>query len=214
MVPAVTEIVMGAKTWTLPDIETPLSPIVGVMTAPLVRFASLVAWNVAVVALSQLNRAVETRAGKDKRPQLSDLRESGAIEQDADIIMFIHDDTPEGMRSSDGNSQRTIIIEKQRAGARGVDVPVLWIGQQCRFANLARSVAVEAANEPVVSRAPAGKSLTGPAANLEAIRQMAAANAGETEGVAAEVIADVRRANSVGAAATMRAAAGSAFNDF
>ncbi len=76
--------------------------------------------NLPIIALSQLNRSVEMRSG-NKRPQLSDLRESGAIEQDADIVIFIH--RPEKMgitEDDDGNSTRglaNIIIAKHRNGA-------------------------------------------------------------------------------------------------
>jgi replicative DNA helicase len=75
--------------------------------------------NLPIIALSQLNRSVEMRSG-DKRPQLSDLRESGAIEQDADIVMFIH--RPEKMgitQDEEGNSTRglaQLIIAKHRNG--------------------------------------------------------------------------------------------------
>lgn len=77
---------------------------------------------VPIIALSQLNRSVETRGG-DKRPQLSDLRESGAIEQDADMVMFIHRPDYYGiLEDEEGNSLQgmaEIILAKHRAGSTG-----------------------------------------------------------------------------------------------
>jgi replicative DNA helicase len=92
--------------------------------------------NIPIIALSQLNRSVEIRSTGHKRPQLSDLRESGAIEQDADIVMFIH--RPERMgitEDAEGNSTKglaEIIIAKHRNGQVG-DVKLRFIESFATF---------------------------------------------------------------------------------
>ena len=91
--------------------------------------------NIPVLALSQLSRAVETRGG-DKRPQLSDLRESGSIEQDADMVQFIHRAEYYGLtEDEDGNSttgMATIIIAKHRNGSVG-DVKLKFVNHLAKF---------------------------------------------------------------------------------
>jgi replicative DNA helicase len=94
--------------------------------------------NVPIIALSQLNRAVESRTG-NKRPQLSDLRESGAIEQDADIVCFIHRPEKYGiMEDEEGNSNvgiAEIIVAKHRNGAVG-DIKLRFREHIARFVEL------------------------------------------------------------------------------
>lgn len=84
--------------------------------------------NVPVIALSQLNRGVETR--DDKRPRLGDLRESGAIEQDADIVMFLH--RPEAYNPEDRPGEAEVIVAKHRSGPTGI-VTLAWKKESMRF---------------------------------------------------------------------------------
>ena len=96
--------------------------------------------NIPVLALSQLNRGVESREGVEgKRPHLSDLRESGAIEQDADMVVFLH--RPEyygNLMSEDGlidyHNRAEVIISKHRKGATGI-IMLDFMGEYTRFGN-------------------------------------------------------------------------------
>ena len=93
--------------------------------------------NVPIIALSQLSRNVENRGGS-KRPQLSDLRESGAIEQDADVVAFIHRPEYYGLTTDEHNmptaGMAEIIIAKHRNG-EVTDVPLRFIKDQAKFAD-------------------------------------------------------------------------------
>ena len=88
--------------------------------------------NVPVIALSQLSRAVEQRP--DHRPMLSDLRESGAIEQDADIVMFLYRDDYYN-KDSEKKDIAEVILAKHRGGSLGTD-ELLWLGSYTKFVNL------------------------------------------------------------------------------
>ena len=91
--------------------------------------------DVPVIALSQLSRAVESRT--DKRPLLSDLRESGSIEQDADLVMFIYRDDYYNKETSEKPGQAELIVAKHRNGAVG-HVDLAFMPHYTTFADLAR----------------------------------------------------------------------------
>jgi len=93
--------------------------------------------NVPVLALSQLSRAVEQRGG-DKKPQLSDLRESGSIEQDADVVMFIYRDEMYTGKDSRKPHIAELLIRKHRNGPTG-DVELFFDGEKTSFKNLAKN---------------------------------------------------------------------------
>ncbi|MDE5840597.1 MAG: DnaB-like helicase C-terminal domain-containing protein, partial [Muribaculaceae bacterium] len=93
--------------------------------------------NIPIIALSQLNRSTETR--EDKRPVLSDLRESGAIEQDADIVCFIHrpeyyTKSGEDAQGNDIRGLAELIVAKHRSGAVG-DVKLRFVSKFAKFEN-------------------------------------------------------------------------------
>ena len=92
--------------------------------------------SVPVVALSQLSRNLESRA--DKRPMLADLRESGSLEQDADVVMFVYRDEVYNPESADRGSAE-IIVAKHRNGPIGVR-RLVYLGPYTRFENAARGM--------------------------------------------------------------------------
>ena len=92
-----------------------------------------------IIALSQLSRQVENRPGGSKRPQLSDLRESGAIEQDADMVMFIYRPEYYGLEVDENNEptrgKAEVIIAKNRHGALET-VKLRFIGKYAKFGDI------------------------------------------------------------------------------
>ncbi len=93
--------------------------------------------NIPIIALSQLSRKTEER--NDKRPMLSDLRDSGAIEQDADVVMFVHRDEYYDKENPEYKNKAQILVEKQRNGPTG-KVDLLFFGATTKFKNKMKPV--------------------------------------------------------------------------
>ena len=107
--------------------------------------------NVPIIALSQLRRMSESRVGGGGKPQLSDLRESGSIEQDADLVIFIHRPDFVGLSENQEDREKTqIIIAKHRNG-QTADIPMRFKGNQVRFVEDDDTLDIRAANMPIDS---------------------------------------------------------------
>jgi replicative DNA helicase len=107
--------------------------------------------NVPIIALSQLRRMAESRMGGGGKPQLSDLRESGSIEQDADLVIFIHRPDFVGLSESEEEKEKTqIIIAKHRNG-QTTEIPMRFKGSQVRFVEDDDTLDIRAANMPIES---------------------------------------------------------------
>ena len=107
--------------------------------------------NVPIIALSQLSRQSENRQGSNRRPQLSDLRESGSIEQDADMVIFIHRYDYQGLSDNPDDIGRTqIIIAKHRNGSIA-DIDMRFRADEVRFVDEQESLVNQANSMPVAS---------------------------------------------------------------
>ncbi|NNL97280.1 MAG: replicative DNA helicase, partial [Acidimicrobiia bacterium] len=95
--------------------------------------------HVPIIAVSQLNRSLEQR--QDKRPMLGDLRESGAIEQDSDVVMFIYRDEYYHPENLENKGVAEVNVAKHRAGATG-RVDMTFLGEFTLFSDLGRDVAI------------------------------------------------------------------------
>jgi replicative DNA helicase len=104
--------------------------------------------NVPIIALSQLSRQAVQRQGGGGKPVLSDLRESGSIEQDADMVIFIHRPDFLGLSENPEDKELTqIIIAKHRNGETG-EIPMLFKSEQVRFVEMDEALATQALNIP------------------------------------------------------------------
>ena len=108
--------------------------------------------NVPIIALSQLSRNSVQRAGATGKPQLSDLRESGAIEQDADLVIFIHRPDYVGMSENPEDREKTFIIIAKHRNGETREIPMLFKSEKIRFVENDASLDMQAASMITESR--------------------------------------------------------------
>ncbi len=108
--------------------------------------------DIPIIALSQLSRNSVQRAGATGKPQLSDLRESGSIEQDADLVIFIHRPDYVGMSENPEDREKTYIIIAKHRNGETKDIPMLFKSERVRFVEMNDSLPMQAASMPTESR--------------------------------------------------------------